>query len=319
MTRFLLMGGLGNQLFQLAGALNYTEVNSKIELVDKIGNPRTNKSGRAEISSFKLPEDVHLKEMKLKSVILQMAINFGIRLSAKRQKMKLLKLIYRLASKLLAILLREKNSFACLSNGVGYDSGFKASRTGINVGYFQSYMYLLDLRTLSFMRELRINEPSDDFKVLEARAIVETPLIVHVRLGDYKNEKAFGIPSSQYYLDSLEYFEKIDPNRSIWLFSNEPKDAFIMIPEKYHHRIYLVPIDSLSSAETLELMRNGTSYIIGNSSFSWWGAALSLNEDAKVISPRPWFRGSDTPNQLIPDKWLEFDAHYDIHGSEKWT
>ena len=62
MTRYLLMGGLGNQLFQLAGALNYAELNSKIELVDKAGNPRTDKSGRAEISSFKLPEHVDLKE-----------------------------------------------------------------------------------------------------------------------------------------------------------------------------------------------------------------------------------------------------------------
>ena len=147
----------------------------------------------------------------------------------------------------------------------------------------------------------------------------EAPTVVHVRLGDYKNEKAFGIPSIQYYLGGLEYFERVEPKGPIWLFSNEPKEAFMMMPDKYHHRIFVVPTDSLSSAETLELMRYGTAYIIGNSSFSWWGAALSFSEDAKVISPRPWFRGSDTPNQLIPENWLEFDAHYDIHDSEKWT
>lgn len=319
MTRYLLMGGLGNQLFQLAAALNYIEENSKIELIDNVGNPRTDISGRVEISSFKLPENVVLEEMKLRSVILRKTLNFGIRLSAKSQKTGVLKFTYRFVSKLFANLFCEKDNFVCLSNGVGYDPRFKPSRTGINIGYFQSYLYLRENGTLSLLRKLRINEPSHEFKVLEARAINDAPIIVHVRLGDYKNEKTFGIPSMHYYRDGLEYFERLAPSRPIWLFSNEPKEALKTMPEQYVHRIFLVPNEYLSSAETLELMRHGTAYIIGNSTFSWWGAALSLNEGAKVISPRPWFRGSDTPNQLIPENWLEFEAHYDIHDSEKWT
>lgn len=317
MMNYLLMGGLGNQLFQLAGAMHHTEAGSKVILVDKVGNPRTNKGGFAEISSFKLPTNVYLQEIELEIVILRKAINLGIRLSAKKQKTEILKSSYTSFSKFLSFLFRERNSYVCISNGVGYDPKFKANRKGLNISYFQSCIYLKDSRTLQSMRGLRINEPSEGFKAAADRAKVEAPLVVHIRLGDYKSEKSFGIPSKQYYSEALKYFDQIDSERPIWLFSNEPEEAIKFIPEKYHNKTHIVPVDTLSSAETLELMRHGTSYIIGNSSFSWWGAALSFSENAKVISPSPWFRGSQTPNDLIPDTWLQFDARYDVQISEK--
>jgi hypothetical protein len=44
---------------------------------------------------------------------------------------------------------------------------------------------------------------------------------------------------------------------------------------------------------------------------------LSFNENAKVIAPKPWFRSSRTPSELVPSTWLQFDAHYDLQNSEK--
>jgi hypothetical protein len=317
MTKYLLMGGLGNQLFQLAAALNYTEAGSAVVLVDKIGNPRTNEMGSAEISSFKLPPNVQLQEIKLKSIFLKKAINLGIRLSARKQRTAILKLSYRFFSQLLAAILRSGSNYVCISNGVGYDSSFKANQKGINIGYFQSHNYLNNYNTLLSMQGLTINDPSTEFQRVAARAKVDSPLVVHVRLGDYKTENSFGIPSKDYYSDALEYFEKFDSARRIWLFSNEPSEAITLIPEKFRARTEIVSVDSLSSAETLELMRYGSSYIIANSSFSWWGATLSFNENAKVIAPKPWFRSSRTPNELVPSNWLQFDAHYDLQNSGK--
>jgi hypothetical protein len=317
MTKYLLMGGLGNQLFQLAAALNYTEAGSDVVLVDKIGNPRTNEMGSAEISSFKLPPNVQLQEIKLKSIFLKKAINLGIRLSARKQRTAILKFSYRFFSQLLAAILRSGSNYVCISNGVGYDSNFKASQKGINIGYFQSHIYLNNYNTFHSMQGLMINNPSVEFQQMVARAKVDPPLVVHVRLGDYKTENSFGIPSAKYYSEALEYFETSDPALRIWLFSNEPREAITLIPEKFRERTEIVSVESLSSAETLELMRYGSSYIIANSSFSWWGAALSFTTNAKVIAPKPWFRSSRTPSELVPSTWLQFDAHYDLQNSEK--
>ena len=64
----------------------------------------------------------------------------------------------------------------------------------------------------------------------------------------------------------------------------------------------------MSAAETLQTMRLCHGYVIGNSSFSWWGAKLSFQENPPVISPSKWFLGQPDPAGLIPDDWERIDA-----------
>jgi hypothetical protein len=52
------MGGLGNQLFQLAAGLSYCDESTT--LVDNLGNPRRSKLDQPEIASFTLPESVNV-------------------------------------------------------------------------------------------------------------------------------------------------------------------------------------------------------------------------------------------------------------------
>lgn len=55
----------------------------------------------------------------------------------------------------------------------------------------------------------------------------------------------------------------------------------------------------------LHLMRHMKDLIISNSTFSWWGAFLNHNEDAKIICPKKWFTRGDLEIGLLPPNWVQ--------------
>ena len=64
-----------------------------------------------------------------------------------------------------------------------------------------------------------------------------------------------------------------------------------------------------SIGSTLALFRYGAGYVIANSSFSWWAAWSRHDRTAKVIHPKPWFVGLDTPLNLTPPDWESLPGH----------
>jgi hypothetical protein len=61
--------------------------------------------------------------------------------------------------------------------------------------------------------------------------------------------------------------------------------------------------------EDLRLMINCKHHIIANSSFSWWGAWLSKNNNKIVIAPDNWFTKEGLEGRknfnIIPDSWTK--------------
>jgi hypothetical protein len=69
-----------------------------------------------------------------------------------------------------------------------------------------------------------------------------------------------------------------------------------------------INLDLDDAATTLQLMRFGYGYVLSNSTFGWWGAFLSENGGESVITPNPWFRYANDPDQIIPLKWSRMDG-----------
>ena len=59
--------------------------------------------------------------------------------------------------------------------------------------------------------------------------------------------------------------------------------------------------------DDLYLMSLCDNHIIANSSFSWWGAWLNVNEDKVVIAPTKWFGDQLKLNteDIIPEGWIK--------------
>jgi len=305
-----LTGGLGNQLFQLVNGLKAAQ-GRPVSLEYKIGKPRLNQFGLPEVSSFSLPTNVQLLNLKEPSWVLRKACGFTLRSSIFPRHMEstyiFRKIVQIVASVLVSQYLRCWH-WVQSGRNLGFSELGKIRSKTFLIGYFQTFQNALDRST---RKDLHFLVPSfgkaeiDSYRIL---AQVEHPVVIHLRLTDYNLENAFGIPSPNYYKDALRLLGENIQIGKVWIFSDDQEKAREILPQSITQDARWIPEICQSAACTLEVMRLGSHYIIGNSTFSWWGAFLSYADNATVIAPRPWFQGMEEPRDLIPANWLRVDA-----------
>ena len=301
-THLFLTGGLGNQLFQVAAAIDLSE-NGKVILHDNLGRPRVNSLGVPEIQSFTLPKNISIQSHPRFNKFISKVLGFNLRCGFRPTKMELAfrRPIALTSNIVMSIYLRTIVSLV-KSSSLGYDSNVKRFKSNrVLVGYFQTFLHIGALSQQQFVNfSAQANKKVYEYKTM---ALSERPLVVHIRLGDYVHEDEIGILSYSYYKLCLN--EAWNPNTfgKIWLFSDEPQKALERIPVKLHPHVRVIDSADLSSAETLQIMTYGSGYVIGNSTFSWWGAYLRENQAVPVYCPQPWFKNMDEPKKIVPDQW----------------
>jgi len=127
-------------------------------------------------------------------------------------------------------------------------------------------------------------------------------------MGDYR-QLGFGYRlSPSYYANALDQVLTLKDLRQIWLFSDEPSQAIYEIPilAQIRNRLMVVP-SSLTPAETLVILRNTSTKILSNSTFSWWGA-IHTNSPA-IYVPTPWNLHQE-PISLLPPDWTGVPATF---------
>ena len=303
-----LTGGLGNQLFQYAFGLYHTS-NRNLVLEYGLGVPRLNKSLLPEICAFNLSKSAVI-ESKPKTYFIRKSFNYFLRSSTKSKQA-----YFRKYSRFLLILwcntifsrFYKESIRLNVAQNIGYYSDPQTINCNFYIGYFQSCYWPNDDYVKKQLKKLHISEPSNELQLYRKLAKKESPLIVHIRLGDYKVNENFGILSQQYFEKAINFQLGRCNYESIWFFSDEPSLARNIV--KFNNKIKTrwIPEVGQSAAETLEVMRHGKGYVISNSTFSWWGAFLSYNENAIVVAPSPWFKAMSQPKMLIPNNWVEID------------
>ena len=184
-------------------------------------------------------------------------------------------------------------------------------------GYFQSYKYF-EHHFMTIYKLLHINILKEQIiKDLQNKNLVfnfDKTISLHFRLGDYKKLQEYHpIATYNYYKKSLECiksYEEIDFN-VLYFCEEEDVDEVKPIIDKlfvtFPNYTFSRGDYALEDWEQLLLMSCCRHNIIANSTFSWWGAYLNMNSDKIVCYPSVWFGPSakhDT-SDLCPPNWIK--------------
>jgi hypothetical protein len=309
-----LTGGLGNQLFQLAAGLSISQ-KENLYYESTIGKPRKNASGEVQIECFELPKNFIRQSNQINSNFLSKVFGYILRSGFNPhnfEKYKLIRFIYKGAAQLIfSIYLRRWCKLQ-----VGQDIGFTHLASNLPsstlVGYFQSSQWMED----PYVFEVMNNLSARDFQsrdLYQQLAQEQKPILIHVRLTDYLGEDSFGLLDYSYFEEALlaiqsQRNEGFQPN--VWVFSDDIGGARKLLSfldtdsTTWFSEIENCPV------KTLEVMRMCDGFVIGNSTFSWWAAALRFDQRSMVCFPNPWFKSAPTPLKLTSESWYPISAQW---------
>lgn len=202
-------------------------------------------------------------------------------------------------------------------------------------GYFQSYKFfeqhfslIYDLLDIDARKKEVLKKLNDSFKESLSNSIS-----MHFRLGDYKKEKVsvmHPIMPPNYYIKSLKYIlekEKdkthdFDSKKVIYFCEEEDIQAVEVTiqqcKKEFPNLNFIKAPNALEDWEQMLLMSECKHHIIANSSFSWWGAYFGFqnhkkqNKNNKIICyPSLWFSPTAKENikDLFPKEWSRIEVN----------
>jgi hypothetical protein len=292
-------GGLGNQLFQISFGRTLPGTTTYFHF----GDFETETAKRI-IESFggKL---LSLEKSHAFNKIANLSLRFGSRhLSNIFIKRILEYLVVRLARKVLRIKIHFN-----LRNSLGFvgEHLTTSDNPQLYIGYFQSYMFAGKLQGIN--KTLLTEKELDYFNKYTEIAILEKPIALQVRLGDYLGENTFGIPSVSYFRAGLQEIDKSN-ERNIWVFTNDNDKVLEYLPKEIASRCRIIDEPSASPLLMLFIMSLANEFVISNSTFGWWAAYLKANPKRKVVVPEPWFAKANVPTNLIPPNWIKIESGF---------
>ena len=180
-------------------------------------------------------------------------------------------------------------------------------------GYFQSYKYfenyfqkIYEILDIESFKTKVLKKSGFTLEQLS------TTSSMHFRLGDYvKIQHVHPIMSYEYYENAIHFITSKDINiKTIFYFCEENdyntiKKVIEKLQLKFPNLVFLRALNSLEDWEQMLLMSLCQNNIIANSSFSWWGAYLNTNTDKIVCYPSFWF-GTEVRHEtkdLFPPSW----------------
>jgi len=283
-----LMGGLGNQLFQIFATISYA-IDSKQPFkflnVDKLGCGSTTVRYTFWNTFF-----YNLKPFLIKEIPLNIEV------------------------------VREQ--------GFAYNAlqTNNANNNIMLYGYFQSYKYFYDNYTM-LIRLIGLETKKDTLKrkLNLTNEYLKKTISMHFRIGDYKKiQHVHPLTTYEYYERALTYIQQLNVINNdsdnttqyhILYFCEDVDNEDVLkivnkLIVKFPDYSFARGDNTLADWEQMLLMSCCHHNIIANSSFSWWGAYFNSNKDKIVCYPSVWFgeiAGNDVKD-LCPKNWKKINV-----------
>ena len=189
-------------------------------------------------------------------------------------------------------------------------------------GYFQSYKYFQENYSIIY-RMLNIDKMKNDIlnnlKLSSPKYLdLENTVSIHFRIGDYKKIQEFHpLATYDFYERSLLYMQSSKPNSNftvLYFCEDCDIDDVLMIINKliinYPMYTFTRGTNTLEDWQQMLLMSCCHHNIIANSSFSWWAAYLNSNTDKIVCYPSVWFgqAANNNTKDLCPPNWVRVNV-----------
>ena len=292
--------GLGNQLFLYASSYALAKQLDRELLIDeKSGFLNEKRKIKYELSNFNITSQLSANEYKYDNQI-------------KNIKRFLLKKIDKFSERK-NFLIEESNR----KKETEFSNKYLKQRykdIAFLEGYFRSEKYFINyknniIQEFTFKTEIKKNNLELQKMILNTNSI-----LVHIRQHAFTetqkkqiNEKNL-LKSDQHTrgnivhnLKAIKYFKTKIDNAKFFIFSNDFKNLQnIFIGDEYYFVDQNIKLEPIYDFYLMTLCKH---FIVSPSTFSWWAAWLSKNENKICISP-PENIGMSLNRDVIPNDWI---------------
>ena len=252
-----MVGGLGNQLFQIAACLKYRKQKEKV-IISFLGDIHIPKRKNCLNSIFEMPNWLYFDNSN--------NLNLPIKFIAKKSA------TLRFGSYLPFFSINDRNF-----NSSNY--GFSKKKLLFLDGYFNQYWNYTSLKNLFIQLKLKPIELKQEYK-----QICKNEVVIHIRGGDFLKISKLNICKLEYYKKSIDY-ALAKGFRSFKIISEDQKYGKEILKElnNYFIDLKISILNSKSIKNDFNIIRSSKFAILSNSTFSWWASFLSTSKREFIV------------------------------------
>lgn len=174
-------------------------------------------------------------------------------------------------------------------------------------GAWQSEKYFADLAPILRQELVVRSEPDETNRALSEQIHSVESVSLHIRRGDYATNpttrRVHGLCSLEYYDSAVRWLAERVSQPQFFVFSDDPE--WVQENLQLDYPTTVVRHNGPDKHyEDLRLMSQCRHHIIANSSFSWWGAWLSMHLNKIIIAPQQWLREFQYDiHDIVPAAW----------------
>lgn len=301
MINLITRGGLGNQMFQYALALQIQKVNGGTIRINGSLHPHSIDKRKQSLYHFALGKDVKICSKAGGYFLIARFLLGVLRVTGVKMLIDLLRRNRQGAA---------RNEGKLLAAGLYYTSDpFFMPEVRKRRGSSHIYAYCQSPAVLEGIEdELREqfsikDEPGAANREMLSEISACNAVCVHIRRGDYLLYPQYMVCDEEYYKKAIAQASAELENPVFYIFSNCHEDIeWIKANYHFNANIRYVDLDN-PDYEELRLMTACKHFIICNSTFSWWAAALgnAAGANKRVWAPALWFKGAENVDIALKD------------------